>query len=493
MTDFDSGIESASRMPAGKPSLAWSSLSLQELTWPQRRLMIAAMLAASDVAVTVLGAQVASTSIWVLGLEVRGFELWRWAILLVPFVLLWNGLYKGWGPGHVERLRLRAMGIFWVTLLLICASAGGGLSQAMIVFSCATGSLIVLLGFYGELIARTLLVRCGLWGAPAAIAGHGAASIRVASAMMAHPELGLRPIGYLQDDDAGAVEGPPMLLKKIGPAAIAGLRRDVEVLVFASPHDASQGRLIPVGRLPCTRVVIAYEEAEFQNFGLQTQPFRGPLGMELRRGLYCRYNLIVKRLLDCAITIPALLIAAPVIGLLAAVIKLIDPGPVFYSQTRIGQAGRPVSIVKLRTMYVNADQRLEDYLVQNPSARIEWERYFKLANDPRVVPGLGNFLRRSSLDELPQLLNVLRGEMSLVGPRPFPSYHMSAFDEKFRLHRTSVPPGLTGLWQVSSRSDGDLGIQQAQDTSYIQNWSVWLDLFILLQTLPAVVSARGAR
>lgn len=491
MTDLDSHIASAAPpISAGKLSWTWLR-SVQDLPWPQRRLLIAATLVGGDVVATALGIQSARTLLLVLGLDVARFDVWISAILLVPCVLLWNGLYKGCGPPPVERLRLRVMGVFWVTLLLLCASAGGGLSLTMLVSSCATGALIVLLSFYAELLARMLLVRYGLWGAPVALVGQGAERTRLA--IMAHPELGLRPVFFLQHDAAGAVENSPMSLKKIGATAIAELRHEAEVLVFTSPHDFGQGHLIPVGRLPCARVVMAYDDAEFHNLGLQTQPFRGPLGIEVRRGLYCRHNLIVKRLLDCAITVPALFIAAPIIGLLGAVIKSIDSGPVFYSQVRVGRDGRPVSILKLRTMYANADQRLQDYLAQNPSVGPEWERYFKLANDPRVLPGIGRFLRRSSLDELPQLLNVLRGDMSLVGPRPFPSYHMSAFDEQFRLHRTSVPPGLTGLWQISSRSDGDLRIQQAQDTCYIQNWSVWLDLFILLQTLPAVVSARGAR
>jgi lipopolysaccharide/colanic/teichoic acid biosynthesis glycosyltransferase len=135
---------------------------------------------------------------------------------------------------------------------------------------------------------------------------------------------------------------------------------------------------------------------------------------------------------------------------------------------------------------------LDRHLAANPAARAEWDRFCKLKNDPRVLPGIGQLLRKTSMDEIPQLWNILKGEMSLVGPRPFPAYHNDRFDPEFRRLRTKVRPGLTGMWQVSARSDGDLDVQMSLDSYYINNWSLWLDLYILMRTVRVVLTGEGA-
>ena len=206
----------------------------------------------------------------------------------------------------------------------------------------------------------------------------------------------------------------------------------------------------------------------------------------------CRAPDWFKRAADAGVALVAGGLALPFLAASAAAIWLVDRGPVFYSQKRIGQDGRIINVLKIRTMYVDAGQRLEQRLQEDPIAHAEWERFFKLRDDPRVLGWVGQFLRRSSLDELPQIWNIFRGDMSLVGPDLFHPI-ISILRQAFRQKRESCKPGLTGLWQVSARSNGDLEVQRALDLSYIASRSFWLDLYILLVTVPAVVKGTGAR
>ena len=144
-------------------------------------------------------------------------------------------------------------------------------------------------------------------------------------------------------------------------------------------------------------------------------------------------------------------------------------------------------------MYPDAEAGVAELFERDSAARQQWESHAKIDADLRIIPGPGTWLRQSSLDELPQLWNVLRGDMSLIGPRPFVKYHLVMFSKQFREFRAKVRPGITGLWQVLERNDGDIGTQETLDTYYVRNWSLWLDLFILIKTIPVVLLGRGAQ
>ena len=199
---------------------------------------------------------------------------------------------------------------------------------------------------------------------------------------------------------------------------------------------------------------------------------------------------VVKTAFDYILTLVGAVFISPLFFYIAYRIKKEDPGPVFFAHTRIGKDGKPFPCYKFRSMVVNSQEMLQKYLAENPAAREEWERDFKLKDDPRVTP-IGKFLRSTSLDELPQIFNVLRGEMSLVGPRPVIQEELDKYyGETAKLYCT-VKPGITGLWQVSGRSDIGYDERVALDATYIKYRSMWGDIVILWKTI-GVVLMKGA-
>jgi Undecaprenyl-phosphate galactose phosphotransferase WbaP len=199
---------------------------------------------------------------------------------------------------------------------------------------------------------------------------------------------------------------------------------------------------------------------------------------------------LIKRTMDLILGSIIAVLLFPLMVLIALGVKLTSPGRIFYQQTVPGVAGRRFCMWKFRTMYVNGNQILAKWLNEHPESQEEWIRHHKLRNDPRVTP-FGRFLRRTSLDELPQLLNVLRGDMSLVGPRPYPLYECDEMQAKAPLV-LRIRPGITGLWQVSGRSNMTFEQRLVVDTKYVRNWSLWIDLAILAKTLIVVARKKGA-
>lgn len=199
---------------------------------------------------------------------------------------------------------------------------------------------------------------------------------------------------------------------------------------------------------------------------------------------------LAKRALDVGLALLGILLLLPLILGLVATLKLMDPGPVLYGHRRIGFGGREFRCWKFRTMVVDGDAVLERHLRENPADAAIWKDQRKLVNDPRVTR-LGAVLRKLSLDELPQLLNVLTGEMSLVGPRPVVRAELDHYGPSAR-HYLAARPGLTGLWQISGRSDTTYAERVRLDRFYVMTWTLWRDLRIILLTIPAVALSRGA-
>lgn len=199
---------------------------------------------------------------------------------------------------------------------------------------------------------------------------------------------------------------------------------------------------------------------------------------------------LAKRTFDITAAALALILFSPIFLMIAALVKFSDNGPVFYGHRRIGHNGRSFRCLKFRTMAVNGDEILRNYLNANPQAAEEWRATRKLKVDPRVTV-VGTVLRKLSLDELPQLINIMRGEMSVVGPRPVVDEELNLYDS-FAAYYLRTRPGLTGLWQISGRNDVSYETRIAFDTQYVQNWSLLGDFAIIAKTIPAVCLARGS-
>ena len=423
------------------------------------------------------------------------------AVLALPVVFAAIGLCPGYGLGLIERLRRRvsATVLFFGCLVVWDNIAQHGDWSRGIMLG-TFGFAIMLMPLVGYL-ARRFLIKMHVWGLPVLIIGTGSKGRSLAKVLCAEPELGFVPVGFLGYETSASqpllagvsqplLEGLPVL----GDVSQASaFRNQVDTVIVIAPHDGTKTVGAITEELLFSRVIVVPDLSELPSLWVNTRDLGGMLALELRQNLLIRRNQLIKRVFDYLITVPFFVVSIPILVGAAICIKIASPGPAFFSQERDGLNGRRFRMWKLRTMHRDAEARMEELFERDSAARQEWKSHAKIRNDPRIIPGVGAWLRQSSLDELPQLWNVLRGDMSLVGPRPFVEYHLVLFSKEFREFRAKVRPGITGLWQVLKRNNGDIGAQQTLDTYYVRNWSPWMDIYILISTIPAVVSGRGAR
>lgn len=413
---------------------------------------------------------------------------------LFPLAYARWGLYPGFGLGPVELLRRLSLGSGFIFVLVASFSFVLRVPHhysRMSFLIAAVGTLILAPIF--RLFVLSYSQRWSWWPEPVLLVGTGELVRDTVASLRDAVSLGYRPVGIVTPHTtvpSGRLCGLPVL-GSVRDAA--GYKDPIRVVLVAAEREEVSGEMFDLLQRDFPHVIWIRSQDAVQVEGVGVRNLGRVLGIEFINQLLRRRNRLVKRSLDISLGAIGLALVAPVIGVGLLAVKLVDGGPGLFSQERRGLHERPFRVWKIRTMYVDAEERLSEHLNQNPKARNEWDTRCKLREDPRVLPWVGRVFRRFSIDELPQLWNVIVGEMSLVGPRPFPSYHLERFSASFRDLRMLVRPGLTGLWQVMSRSDGDLDDQEEYDTYYIRNWSLWLDLYLVAKTTLAVLSGRGAR
>jgi Undecaprenyl-phosphate galactose phosphotransferase WbaP len=342
-------------------------------------------------------------------------------------------------------------------------------------------------------LTRSLFSRFGWWGVRAIVFANpdGESDFEL---LNRNRKSGLKPIGVIGEPYASWHNNSTNFLGV--PAESAEIANEYQaywaIVSRNEGHEASEELQQAVNEqlLHFPHVFVLSNEDSLP--GLWSQPFdmNGVQGTQITSKLTLGLPRIVKRASDLVAVLGLAIPILTVVGILALAIKLTSPGPVFYAHLRLGRNGKRFRAWKLRTMHVNADQLLAKYLASDPDLQQEWEATQKLKNDPRVN-SIGRFLRATSLDELPQIWNVLRGEMSLVGPRPIVDDEIDKYCKTYELY-SRVTPGVTGLWQISGRNHTTYEDRVAFDAYYVRNWSLWLDLYILIRTFKVVLTREGA-
>jgi Undecaprenyl-phosphate galactose phosphotransferase WbaP len=402
------------------------------------------------------------------------FSLWPAVLVLLAMRAAFS-LYPGYGLNPAEELRRQT-----VSTLLVVATFGIG--GTLFRFSQDYSRLVLTLVALGMLLllplaralTKRLLARTGLYGETTWVLGRSKRADDLVAVIERRRDLGLRIIGIGLD--------PPRARVGNGIKHCIVIPDDVREVSLPELLDELNSRF--------RRVWLVPNLLDVASVWVTPRDLDGHLALELRNNLLEPINGLVKRAIELLILVLVSAIVIPLVLVLAAGVAIESPGPVLFRQQRVGRNGRGFEILKFRTMHLGAEERLLAHLASSPEAEQEWRRHQKLRNDPRLTR-VGRFLRRYSLDELPQLWNILRGEMSLVGPRAITAQELCLYRDRAHLY-TSVLPGLSGLWQVSGRSYLSYEDRVRLDAYYVRNWSVWLDLAILAKTPLTVLGARGA-
>jgi Undecaprenyl-phosphate galactose phosphotransferase WbaP len=428
--------------------------------------------------------------------------LWNnlFAVCLCHMIVgMFLGLFPASGMNPVRELRSQISSVC-ISFVLLVALNGivGQVTRNEILTIMLAFPLTVAIAPPARFSTRKIVSRCKWWGEKVIIVGMNQQARSIYKFMAHLPQRGLKPIGVVvgnlseywnaensdQIEFLGSADDLIKLCRKKKCHWVIAAVADM-------PESEIQNILAKVSLVP--NLIVVDSKLSMPTIWVESFDAAGLAGIHIRDRMLFPFQRLSKRVFDFALSLVLLALISPLLLAIALYIKLMAPGPVFYRhEGRIGRGGKTFGAWKIRTMIVNSDLVLKQHLAANAEAQAEWNRDLKLKNDPRIIPGIGQFLRRSSLDELPQLLNVLKGEMSLVGPRPiYTKQEVDKFSEMYPLY-LRVRPGMTGLWQVSGRNNTTYDDRVRLDTYYVRNWSLWLDYFILLRTVRTVLLREGS-
>lgn len=427
----------------------------------------------------------------------ESYTFFWWVFPVWLFFIAYEGLYS-------KRLS------FWDEVKLLCKVS---------FFSTLGVFAILVLGKFAEQVSRTviilmgiiafpffpllrinfkkLLMRTGLLKNKVLILGAGKTGRLIFNALRRDRNFGLNVVGFLDDD-------PEKRGKKIHGIKIhAGVdnaekyigRCGIENIIIAMPGCKKEKCISLINKLQhkTQSILLIPDLFGITVLGTNLQHFfqEQAIGLEVRNNLAQPVNIITKKIFDIFVSCTLFIILAVPMLIVVLLIRFNSKGPAIFSQERVGSNEKTFRCYKFRTMYIDAEEKLADLLENSEEAKAEWNHHWKLNNDPRITK-IGRFLRQTSLDELPQIFNVLRGNMSLVGPRPVTITEIDDYYKDQAKLCFCVPPGITGLWQVSGRSNTSYKYRIALDSWYVRNWNLWLDIIILLKTVKVVLNREGA-
>lgn len=445
------------------------------------------------------GKGVFTSESWLPALNSGSLEIYSVLVILSVAIYWGNGHYSKRKPfanevKDVLKVVLLVAALDVVSLFL----AKQQFSRAIVLINWA--AMPVVLCFVRWIVKRALIAAGG-WVRPMVIIGWGENAVETALAFKDEPLMGMRLTAFLVPSDKDNLEhsitdkhgnlipsislgkDPLQTLKHLGNPHVVLAMEQGGVDTYQDMVQQLSRHNNDVQLVPSLRGLPLY--------GMEANHFfaHEVLILTVRNNLARRLPRLIKRCFDLVVSLSVLLLGLPVFAFIA--FKVSQSGrPIFFGHTRIGQHNRPFKCYKFRTMAPNADKLLADLLATSAEARAEWEKDFKLKNDPRITP-IGHFLRKTSLDEIPQLWNVLRGDMSLVGPRPIVEAELERYGSQVDYY-LEAKPGVTGLWQISGRNDVSYDTRVYLDAWYVKNWSLFNDIVILLRTVKVIFRKDGA-